>query len=47
MFVRGDKTAVDALLAHPNVGAISFVESTPIAKIRYSTGYCPTMGSGR
>ncbi len=44
--VRGDKTAVDALLAHPNVGAISFVESTPIAK--YVTApVLPTMGSGR
>lgn len=30
--VHGDKTAVDALLAHPDVKAISFVGSTPIAR---------------
>jgi malonate-semialdehyde dehydrogenase (acetylating)/methylmalonate-semialdehyde dehydrogenase len=30
--VHGDKTAVDALLAHPDVAAVSFVGSTPIAK---------------
>ena len=29
--VHGDKTAVDALLDHPDVAAISFVGSTPIA----------------
>ena len=31
--VHGDKEAVDALLAHPDVRAISFVGSTPIAKL--------------
>jgi malonate-semialdehyde dehydrogenase (acetylating) / methylmalonate-semialdehyde dehydrogenase len=36
--VHGDKTAVDALLEHPDVAAISFVGSTPIAKYIYSTG---------
>ncbi|WP_353069692.1 CoA-acylating methylmalonate-semialdehyde dehydrogenase [Tunturibacter empetritectus] len=33
--VHGDKTAVDALLAHPTVQAISFVGSTPIAEYVY------------
>jgi len=36
--VHGDKEAVDALLAHPQVKAISFVGSTPIAKYIYETG---------
>jgi malonate-semialdehyde dehydrogenase (acetylating)/methylmalonate-semialdehyde dehydrogenase len=36
--VHGDKTAVDALLAHPLVRAISFVGSTKIAKYIYATG---------
>ena len=35
--VHGDKTAVDALLAHPDVKAVSFVGSTPIAKYIYET----------
>ena len=35
--VHGDKTAVDALLAHPDVSAISFVGSTPIAQYIYRT----------
>jgi malonate-semialdehyde dehydrogenase (acetylating) / methylmalonate-semialdehyde dehydrogenase len=35
--VHGDKVAVDALLEHPDVAAISFVGSTPIAKYIYST----------
>jgi malonate-semialdehyde dehydrogenase (acetylating)/methylmalonate-semialdehyde dehydrogenase len=30
--VHGDKVAVDALLDHPDVAAVSFVGSTPIAK---------------
>jgi len=33
--VQGDKVAVDALLAHPDVQAISFVGSTPIARYIY------------
>ncbi|MDP9110924.1 MAG: CoA-acylating methylmalonate-semialdehyde dehydrogenase [Candidatus Eremiobacteraeota bacterium] len=33
--VHGDKVAVDALLAHPDVAAISFVGSTPIARHIY------------
>lgn len=36
--VHGDKTAVDALLTHPDVKAISFVGSTPIADYVYRTG---------
>jgi len=35
--VHGDKEAVDALLVHPEVQAISFVGSTPIAKYIYET----------
>ena len=36
--VHGDKEAVDALITHPSVAAISFVGSTPIAKYIYETG---------
>tara|TARA_R110002110_G_scaffold3670_5_gene18992 strand:- start:1696 stop:3228 length:1533 start_codon:yes stop_codon:yes gene_type:complete len=36
--VNGDKEAVDALLHHPLVEAISFVGSTPIAEYIYHTG---------
>ncbi len=36
--VQGDKEAVDALLLHPDVKAISFVGSTPIANYIYETG---------
>ena len=35
--VHGDKEAVDALLNHPDIKAISFVGSTPIAKYIYET----------
>ena len=35
--VHGDKEAVDALLHHPDIKAISFVGSTPIARYIYST----------
>ncbi len=35
--VHGDKVAVDALLTHPGVSAVSFVGSTPIAKSIYET----------
>ena len=35
--VQGDKVAVDRLLAHPDVKAISFVGSTPVAKAIYET----------
>jgi malonate-semialdehyde dehydrogenase (acetylating)/methylmalonate-semialdehyde dehydrogenase len=36
--VHGDKVAVDALLEHPGVAAVSFVGSTPIARYIYETG---------
>src|SRR5947207_9174393 len=36
--VHGDKEAVDALLRHPLVKAVSFVGSTPIARYIYETG---------
>jgi len=35
--VHGDKAAVDALLTHPAVSAVSFVGSTPIAQYVYAT----------
>ncbi len=36
--VHGDKEAVDALITHPDVAAVSFVGSTPIARYIYETG---------
>jgi len=36
--INGDKVAVDRLLEHPDVSAVSFVGSTPIAKYIYETG---------
>lgn len=36
--VQGDKVVVDALLAHADVKAVSFVGSTPIAQYIYETG---------
>jgi malonate-semialdehyde dehydrogenase (acetylating)/methylmalonate-semialdehyde dehydrogenase len=36
--VQGDKVAVDALLTHPDVKALSFVGSTAIAQTIYETG---------
>src|SRR5256714_5069375 len=35
--VHGDKVAVDAILQHPGIHAVSFVGSTPIAKYIYDT----------
>ncbi len=35
--VHGDKVAVDRLLEHPDIAAVSFVGSTPIAKYVYET----------
>ncbi|WP_372404996.1 CoA-acylating methylmalonate-semialdehyde dehydrogenase [Streptomyces luteireticuli] len=35
--VHGDKTAVDRLLEHPDVAAVSFVGSTPIARYIHAT----------
>ncbi|MBK3660398.1 CoA-acylating methylmalonate-semialdehyde dehydrogenase [Bradyrhizobium diazoefficiens] len=50
--VQGDKEAVDGLLEHPDVAAISFVGSTPIAKYIYesaaSTGKrCQALGGAK
>jgi malonate-semialdehyde dehydrogenase (acetylating) / methylmalonate-semialdehyde dehydrogenase len=36
--LQGDKEAVDALLAHADIAAVSFVGSTPIARYIYETG---------
>jgi malonate-semialdehyde dehydrogenase (acetylating)/methylmalonate-semialdehyde dehydrogenase len=36
--VMGDKVAVDRLLEHPDIAAVSFVGSTPIARYIYETG---------
>ncbi|MEU4712063.1 CoA-acylating methylmalonate-semialdehyde dehydrogenase [Micromonospora purpureochromogenes] len=36
--VHGDKEAVDRILEHPEVKAVSFVGSTPIARYVYETG---------
>ncbi|MGH6969963.1 MAG: CoA-acylating methylmalonate-semialdehyde dehydrogenase, partial [Stellaceae bacterium] len=36
--VNGDKEAVDAILNHPDIAAVSFVGSTPIAEYVYRTG---------
>jgi malonate-semialdehyde dehydrogenase (acetylating)/methylmalonate-semialdehyde dehydrogenase len=36
--IQGDGEAVDALLAHPDVSAVSFVGSTPVARHVYETG---------
>jgi len=36
--LHGDKEAVDALLTHPMISAVSFVGSTPIARYIYETG---------
>ena len=36
--VHGDKVAVDSILEHPDIQAVSFVGSTPIARYIYDTG---------
>src|SRR5438874_5054709 len=36
--VHGDKVAVDAILEHADISAVSFVGSTPIARYVYETG---------
>jgi malonate-semialdehyde dehydrogenase (acetylating)/methylmalonate-semialdehyde dehydrogenase len=36
--VHGDKVAVDAILEHPDIAAVSFVGSTPIARYVYEQG---------
>src|SRR5437764_12507323 len=39
--VHGDKVAVDSILEHPEIAAVSFVGSTPIARYVYETGTAP------
>jgi malonate-semialdehyde dehydrogenase (acetylating)/methylmalonate-semialdehyde dehydrogenase len=36
--IQGDKIAVDAILEHPDIAAVSFVGSTPIARYVYENG---------
>ena len=36
--VHGDREAVDAILGHPQIKAVSFVGSTPVARHIYETG---------
>src|SRR5439155_14569592 len=36
--VHGDKEAVDAILDHPDIAAVSFVGSTPIARYLHQRG---------
>jgi malonate-semialdehyde dehydrogenase (acetylating)/methylmalonate-semialdehyde dehydrogenase len=45
--VHGDKVAVDALLEHEDVAAVSFVGSTPIARYIYETGTKPRQARAR
>ena len=43
--LQGDKLAVDGLLQHPDVKAVSFVGSTPIAEYIYASGAARKGGS--
>jgi acyl-CoA reductase-like NAD-dependent aldehyde dehydrogenase len=45
--IQGDKEAVDALLEHPDVQAVSFVGSTPIAKYIQADRRQPTASACR
>ena len=36
--IQGDREAVERLLAHPDIAAVSFVGSTPVARAIYTTG---------
>ena len=40
--VHGDKEVVDAILDHPDIKAVSFVGSTPIAEYVYRTRHART-----
>ena len=44
--VHGDKGAVDAILEHPDIAAVSFVGSTPIARHIYETPQARQAGPG-
>jgi malonate-semialdehyde dehydrogenase (acetylating)/methylmalonate-semialdehyde dehydrogenase len=39
--IHGDKQAVDAIVGHPGIAAVSFVGSTPIAEYVYRAGTAP------
>ena len=45
--VHGDKEAVDAILDHPDIKAVSFVGSTPIAEYVYRTRHRGTVSASR
>ena len=45
--VHGDREAVDRLLAHPQVAAVSFVGSTPVARHIYATAAATASGCRR
>ena len=45
--VNGDKEAVDAILEHPDIEAVGFVGSTPIAEYVYSTRLRPAASASR
>jgi malonate-semialdehyde dehydrogenase (acetylating)/methylmalonate-semialdehyde dehydrogenase len=45
--VHGDKEAVDAILDHPDIKAVSFVGSTPIAQYVYTRGTAAESASRR
>jgi malonate-semialdehyde dehydrogenase (acetylating)/methylmalonate-semialdehyde dehydrogenase len=50
--VHGDKVAVDAILEHPDIAAVSFVGSTPIARYVYETATakgkrCQSLGGAK
>ena len=45
--VHGDKVAVDAILEHPDIAAVSFVGSTPIARYIYETGHARPASASR
>src|SRR5438046_10162096 len=45
--VNGDKEAVDAILQHPGIAAVSFVASTAIAEYIYATAAAAGKQIGR
>ena len=45
--VHGDKVAVDAILEHPDIAAVSFVGSTPIAQLHLRDGHRRTASASR
>ena len=45
--VHGDKEAVDAILEHPGIAAVSFVGSTPVAQVHLRDGHGATASACR